>query len=312
MNPYPENRIILSYSVHSMVRSCDRKFEFAFMYGEPPEMRESSFAADVGTAIHRGAQEWLLSRNENKAVMAMLTAYPFEQEYERPENANRSIEACYSTLQAIINHRIMNEYDLTYIKTKNGLKPCIEVPFAIQIIGAPTELELWFTGYIDAWLHDYQEKHYAWDVKTTREWLNDFQPKYEFDEQTIPYGLVLEHALGNAIEEFETHYLIANVDILDPKIAHCKFTKRSEDIADWLRGLCITFKRIIDNVNRGWFPRVTDGSKCMAYKQACTWNPYCSYRDPTVIAKLLGAKPRLNLMRGGEEPWIVAQIPWVE
>lgn len=314
MSNYPLKNLTLSHSSRSSFRRCARLLEFGKFYGDSNE-REEAFAAECGTALHIGFQNYLINRNESQAVFAFILAYPHHLEFARPENHyNRSLEACYATLMELLRSPILDRYELVYIKTKFGdTKPGIEVPFAIEITNSPFPLPVWFIGFIDAILYDkHNDVYLVDDIKTTRIKITDYSARYEFDEQTVPYAIILEHILGKPITELQVSYLSAYIDLVDAKVSMYNFIKTQDHIQDWYRGLCEDIGRISNYYKKEWFPRTTNGETCFSWNRPCYFNDYCSHRDPVAIQSMMGGVVRERLFHDGKEPWIVAKLEWIQ
>lgn len=312
MSSYPLKNLTLSHSSRSSFRRCARLLEFGKFYGDSSE-REEAFAAECGTALHVGFQNYLIYREENRAVFAFLLAYPHHLEFMRPENHyNRSLEACYATLMELLRSPILDQYELVYINTRFGdTRPAIEVPFAIELTNSPIDLPTYFIGFIDAILFDkYSGTYLVDDIKTTRVRITDYSARYEFDEQTVPYAIILEHILNQPINELRVSYLSAYIDLTEAKVSMYNFTKTQDHIQDWYRGLCEDIGRIAKYYKKEWFPRATNGDTCFSYNRACYFNDYCSSRDPKIITRMLNNKVREGLFPENKEPWIMAQLEW--
>lgn len=282
------------------------------MFGTPG-FKIPNFAGDVGNALHRGFGTWLAYRDANLAMFSMAKAFPFEDEYLIPSQAGRSFEACFSAMEALMGSELLADYEVALIRAQDGLvKPAIEVPFAIRITGAPLPIPVWFVGYIDVILRHVRTGVYGvTDLKTTRQQVKDVDAKYQYDEQTIPYGIILEHILGQTIDVFDVNYLHVYIDLLEPTIQMPHFTKAKNDISDWHRGLCDNIKRIHGYMEQQWFPRATNGDICFSYNTPCQFSDICSFRDPEVLSRMIQGTPRTELFRSGEEPWITAELPYL-
>lgn len=307
---YPIKRLVLSHSSRSTYKRCERQFEFSKMYGDPVRKQEA-FAAGVGKALHAGTQEFLSSGDENKACMALLTNFPYETEFEKYDNVGRGLEACFASLMNMIS-AVGDRYELVHIKTQlpgNPVKPAIEVPFAFEIVNAPLPIPVYFVGFIDAILKDKVEKTILVnDIKTHRLAADDLSPRYQFDEQTVPYGIVLEHILGRKITEFDVSYLSAYIDLLNPKSQFLPFTKTEESTHDWYKGLCEDIARIGRSYRETWFRRSTDGSVCYSFNKPCWFANECSIRDPAIISRILDTNIRETLFHDDQLPWITAKL----
>jgi hypothetical protein len=314
MSNYPVERIVLSHSSRSSLRRCSRIFEFSKLYGDSEE-KEEAFAAEVGKALHAGSQEYFISKDEKKAVMKFLLSYPHELEFTKAENHyNRSLEACYATLMELLRSPIFDRYELVYINTRfDDRRPAIEVPFAIEITNSPFAIPVWFVGFIDAILYDRVNDNYlVTDIKTTRVRLTDYSMRYEFDEQTVPYGIILEHILGRKIEEFRVSYLSAFIDLTEPKVTMYPFIKTQAHIDDWYRGLCDDITRISKYYREEFFPRATSGDTCLSFNRACYFADYCTHRDPRIITRLLKNNLREELFHDGQQAWVEAKLEYVQ
>lgn len=300
--------LVLSHSSLSTFRSCTRKFEFRQMYGTPSG-KEEKYAGDVGNAIHRGFETWLMTGNEKKAVIAFGLAFPYAEEYLKSGNAARSMEAAYSTLMQLVRSEKLREFEVAQINTKMGLKYAVEVPFAIRIVGAPLPIPVYYVGFIDCVLYNHiYDRYIATDLKTTR--VNSLDPSalYEFDEQTVPYGIILEHALGKPVDEFDTAYFHCYIDLLESKFNNYTYTKTREHVQDWYRGVCDDITRMAKYYNDAWWPRAISGNTCMAFNSVCFHKDYCTYREPEQIGRMIGGEVRKTLFSTGDVPWIEAEL----
>lgn len=311
---FPVEQLVLSHSARSLFRNCTRKFEFSKMYGDSPALREDSFPGAVGTCLHEGFQNFLATRDETKAMTAMLLSYPHDMEYQDSANSARSVEACYATLAAMVNSPVAHAYELVKIRLADGREVgAVEVPFVLVLRNTPLSIPVYFVGFIDAILYNRAENKYIIvDIKTTRQYIGDMSARYEYDEQTLPYGIVLEHILGRQIDQFEVAYLSAFIDLMEPKVALYKYTKTQDHIHDWMRGLNDDILRISKYMNQGWFPRSTNGEACMSFKRPCFFIEYCAFRDQQQITKMLQATPRKGFFHDGKEPWITAELDMKE
>ena len=316
---YPLTRLVLSHSTQASYRSCARRgIEFKKLFGAPQKETDEdgnpvdNFAADCGKALHEGFQEYMISRDEDKAIIAMLMHYPFIAEPFQ-DNHYRSMEACYATLMAMTRHEFTSRYEIVKIKVGNEERFAVEVPYAIEIIESPMSIPVVHVGLIDLIVWDrVDQKYMVVDIKTHRDNTGDLSAKYEFDEQTIPYGLVLEHVVGQEVVEFKVGYLSCYIDLTEPRIRLYDFLKTQDSIKDWFFGLCIDIKQIAYYMRNLFFPRAVSGGTCMAFRKRCAWLDLCSYRDPKILEHMLGGNPRETLFHDGKEPWITITIPFAK
>jgi ATP-dependent helicase/DNAse subunit B len=315
----------LSYSSLNVFASCARKFEFDKFY--PKRARDSgdNYAADVGTAIHKGYQHWLANHDRDEAIWAFMQAFPVEGEWSQ-ENDYRSLEAALSTLDDMFDSVSMLEYELARIRRPNtpaeteaGLTggvvtPAIEVPFEIRFPGLsippcdgfPEGAGISIIGYIDAIMQNLSTGMYrTLDIKTSRMKLLDATGKFKFDAQQVPYGIVVDHIAEGTVDSFEVLYLDCYVDLLEPTVQLYPFIKTQQDIQDWATNKLFQFRQIQAFASANYFPR-TDGG-CLFYNKPCRYLDACQSRSRKDLEVwfLEGEEPQ-----AGEEfqPWIVADL----
>lgn len=312
-NPdYPlMDMLVLSHSSLSSFHSCARKLEFRQFYGTPHE-REDNYAGDVGNAIHRGFGTWLATEDETEALFEFACHFPYELEFLKAGQSTRSFEAAFGTCEALINSSFLRQFKVIQIETLNhGKRFGIEVPFALQITGSPMPIPVWFVGYVDCVLYsEHKDQFIVTDLKTTRQWSDDPSAKFQFDQQTIPYGIVLEHMLGRTIEEMTVAYLYTYIDVTEMKVKLLEFKRTMDDLLDWKRGLFETVDRIAAFYKNSWSPRASNGDTCVSFNRPCQFHEICCYRRPDVLGRIIQGKKRETLFSTGDEAWIVAELPY--
>lgn len=299
--PLPNLRV--SYSSLNTYASCHRKFELSKMI---PQRRsyEDNYAADVGKAMHAGFQNYLVTQDEDIAILELMKAFPFEDEWNQP-NTYRSFDACLSTFESMLEEGNMYEYELAQIKRPDGsVGPAIEVPFEIQFEGLtlPDGRGISFVGFIDAILqHRLNRRYKTLDIKTTREKLDDSTPKYFFDTQQVPYGIVLDHVANGKVDSFDVLYLDTYIDLVEPTCKLYEFPKTSTDVQEWFTNRVMQMEDIVRFEKSQYYPRTDSG--CMFWKKPCRYFDVCGNRDREFLKEwfLLGDEP------APEEPW----NPWI-
>ena len=312
----------LSYSSGNTFESCPRKFELDKLYPHG-RSRDDAFAADVGSALHAGYQNYLVTRNRDKACWAFLEKYPFELEFQE-SNDFRSCEASLATLEEMIDSHVMEDYALAEIKRPNtqaeieqGLTdgvvvPAIEVPFEIRFDGItlppspkyPDGCGIAFVGYIDAIMRNMiTDMFRTTDIKTHRDRIHDRTGKYKFDSQQVPYGIVVDHVAGLAVEQFEVLYYDCMIDILEPRVKLYPFLKSQEDIQEWLLTRVMQFQMMERYASTDFWPRTSGG--CMFYNRPCRYLEPCMSRDRKSLEAwfTMGGTQEVK----AEEPW----EPWI-
>jgi len=304
----PSDYLRVSYSSLNLLDSCARKFEFNKLF--PRRARDyDTFAADVGTALHRGYQTWLMTHDADKAIWAMMEVYPYEAEWNQ-EKDDRSLQAAVVTLEEMIESEPMKEWTVAEIKRPDGqIVPAIEVPFELRLKGItlPDGRGIAFTGFVDAFLRNLmmESLYRTLDIKTHRNYLKDLTAKFKYDTQQTPYGIVLEHIQNRPVTEFEVMYLSCFVDLAEPRVEPYTYERSESDIQEWLLNTVLKCQRIQRFAEMDYFPR-TDGG-CVTFNKPCFFLDICESRDKNVIEKWLleGEAPEHRI---DDEPWIVADI----
>ena len=297
----------VSYSSLNLADTCLRKFEFNKLY--PRRARDQDqFAADVGTALHRGYQDFLSSQNEDRALWILMENYPYLDEFGQRDD-HRSLEASMATLIEMCHEANMTEWEVMQIRKPDGeVVPAVEVPFELRLKGVnlPDGRGVAFTGFMDAAMrHLGTGEVRTLDIKTHRRSLEDATAKYRFDSQQVPYGICLEHIQGNPVEEFEVLYLDCYVDLVNPRVNLYPFRKDSVDLQEWLINTVLRVQRIQRAMEMDYFPRADGG--CLNWNRPCYFLDVCQTRDRAAIEDwlLMGEEPE---QRPQEQPWIVAEI----
>lgn len=308
----------VSYSSLNVFSNCFRKFELQKLY---PQKRNDyeAFAADVGTAIHHGYQEYLVSGDRDRATWALMRDYPYDLEFMQDKD-DRSAEAALATLEEMFESVDMAEWQLATIKRPPTLKeissgieslvevPAIEVPFELRFKGLtlPDGRGIAFTGFLDALMFNaFTGEYRTLDIKTHRRYARDATAKYKFDDQQVPYGIVVEHLRVVAIESFEVLYLDCFVDIAEPRVALYPFTKDQEDLQEWLTNKVLQLRNLIQFMQMDYFPRT--GGGCMNWNKPCFFLDVCQSRNREGIEAWLleGDEP---YVRSYEQPWVIANL----
>ncbi len=316
----------VSYSSLGTFSSCARKFEFDKLYPKRARLWEDNYAADVGKALHAGYQDFLIHKSEEQAIWEFMKAFPYEEEYSQT-NDYRSFEAALATLEEMFHSVKMEEYDLARIMRPANAKelesnpdkltyevPAIEVPFEIRFKGLrippceifPEGAGISVTGFIDGIMQHYVSGLYrTMDIKTSRQRLTDAAPKYKFNTQQVPYGIVVDHVAQGSVEEFEVLYLDCYVDILEPTVTLYPFKKSHTDIEEWCTTKILQFQQIAKYISADFFPRTDNG--CLFFNSPCRYMEPCQSRDRAMLNEwfLLGEEPKTE-----DEfvPWIVADV----
>lgn len=277
---------------------------------------DDSTEAGAGKAVHAGYQEWLKSQDRDKADFELMMNYPFQ--LNSMEDHDRSIYACYSTLNALIQAAPLIEYEIARINVDGQEKDCVEVAFEFQIENfnlseKPGEnIPVTYVGKIDAVLFNRATTEYGvFDIKTHRRNIKDLSPMYVFDEQCIPYALVIERLLGHELESVNVSYLSCFLDLEKPRVVPYPFVKPKGMIEDWAKRLMLDLQQIKFYYNTQWFPRSSNA--CMNFNRRCAFMDVCQTRDAETIQAIIlsgqeGEFKNLPKEDGFGKPWVTMKL----
>jgi hypothetical protein len=325
----------VSYSSLGTFSSCPRKFEFDKLYPKKDRAWEDNYAADVGKALHAAYQDYLIHKDQERSILELMRTFPFEDEHSQP-NDYRSFSAALSTLEEMFNEIRMDEYELAMIKrplnpaeqigeyflaqheqrvaASSFTVPAIEVPFEIRFKGLmippcaryPEGAQISLIGFIDAIMRNLTTDLYrTMDIKTSRMRLTDPTPKYKYDNQQTPYGLVVEHVAGGLIDSFEVLYLDCYVDLVEPDVKMLPFLRTRDNILEWCNNKVLQFQQIAKMAAADFFPRTDNG--CLFYQKGCRYLEPCQSRDRDMLTEwfLMGEEPK---QEKPFVPWIVVDV----
>jgi len=304
-----KKRLTVSYSSLGSLESCPRKFEFNKIW-KNNKKRPRQFAAEVGTALHKAYQNYVVTQDKDAALWELLLAYPHDL-YIYQKNDYRSIQAAIITMDAMIESNLFNEWDIVDIKNHEGdVVPAVEVSYELQIDGIDFEEGTGFShiGFIDLILkHRMTGKIGVVDIKTHRANAQDYEGKYKYNTQQVPYGLVLNHVLNLPVTEFEVFYFDVYVDVAEPRVNIYPYTKNHNDIQEWLQTCILKLQHIKQYKDLDYFPRTENG--CIAFNSPCAYMDVCQSREPAFIRSWLEIDSLEDEVR--DPAWIVVKInPW--
>lgn len=289
-----------------MFHSCPRKLEFRKFYKH--SLREESQAMSAGTALHEGYQHFMQTGNKEESIAKFMLAYPIK--YQTTAGASRSLEACYAALIALFEFDELGRYEIAQINTEHGTEFAIEVPFQINVsdfsLSDDEEIPVTYIGFIDLVLYDKLEDCYVVvDIKTTVMKMDDMSAIYQFDEQCLPYAMVLEKLLGLPMQTLDMKYLSVYIHLTEAKAKIYNFPKSKVDIVDWVQGFYDDLYQLKNYYEARWFPR--RGTSCRAWNRKCQFFDFCETRSETAIeAQLM----MIDAVKEEEEiiPWITMDL----
>ena len=303
------DKLELSHSSRMLGGSCWRKLEFRKFYNS--SRFEESMATGSGTALHAGIQNYVVSKDKDEAIFEMMMAYPIQ--FQKSPMDARSIETAYGTQMKAMESDKLGEWEVAMVEhPTDGLIPAVEIPFCLRIAELPwyedgKPIQIDFIGYIDLIMYNKLEDQYAvWDIKTTTKdaAVSDM---FKFDEQCLPYGLVLQALLGlDYTRGFEVGYWTQYMHILEGREQLYTAIKDGTDVQEWLTGYMIDLYAIRQFYQMGWFPRRSSG--CSQWNRNCSYMDFCESRDANTIENMIAAD-NVNYKKSDRaEPWIVVDL----
>jgi len=301
------DKLIISHSSRSTFASCPRKLEFRKFYGH--SRRDESLATLAGSALHAAYQDYLVHGDKERATFILMME--LKVAYDVSPLKPRSLEACYATLLAMIDYQGYSDCELAYIDVNGESRPAIEVPFRIRIkdfsLGRDDEpqIPVEYIGFIDMIMYNVVHQQFvATDIKTHMRTLGDMTSAYKFDEQVLPYALILEAIVGKPITNLDVQYMSCYISLDEPQIANYGFNKTQADIQDWTRGLALDLQLMKMYYQTQWFPRRANA--CTAYNRTCGQFDFCQSRDEKVIETMLSFETPYEARPF--EPWIDIEL----
>jgi len=288
----PKDLIITSHSIDNLFDYCPRKFEFVSTYTHKPVDTESGYAADVGTALHRGTQAWLMAKHDGASEedarivgsWAFVSSFPWLAS-ERITNQTRGFENACMILDMCWSHPFWDEWELVKIRVDGEERWAVEVPWVlIHKSFGPTNDGRYFAtqGTVDFVMRNrLSGKICSIDMKTTIYERNLSRALYKYSGQQVGYGQVVEALLGRVIEELTVYYFVARFSSTEPSIEILDFVKTREDLEDYWLDKVDRLDRMMHMVNAQRFVRNNGG--CFSYNYECQFFDICGTRDRSMV-----------------------------
>jgi hypothetical protein len=308
---YGLERLRISHSSLQLLRSCPRKFEFRKLFKHAG--REDSLPAEVGKALHEGVQNWFQNKDRTQAIWQLMLHYPYHLCSDVEDD--RSLWAAYATLETVLDTGPLAEWEIATVEFNGEARPAIEVPFEITIsnfsLSDGRHIPVSYIGKIDLLLFNRLTHEYrVVDVKTHRDRMKDLAPKYEYDDQCLPYGMILEKMLGHEVTSFEISYLSTFVDLEKPWCKLYTFTKGPEEIQDWARSMVVDLQMLKFYYDLGWFKK--HAASCTSFNRKCIYHDFCRTRDNNAIRGMIeGGEDGIKFEDDGgrfPDPWYTMDL----
>lgn len=304
------SHVRLSDSSMNTFRSCQRKFEFRKMLNHPAN--DESLPAQCGQCLHAAFQDYLIHGDIDRALYVMLETYPYHLNVM--DSDNYSIYACQSALESLISAPQLIDHELAYLITPDGVKrAAIEVPFEFKIknfsLSDTRLVTVSYVGKADQILYDRSEQQYIiGDTKTHRRNFIDMTSVYVFDDQLVPYGLVLERLLDHPVETFKVKYISVYLDLMKAQTRVYSFMKSKTDINDWAQGFVGDLYALKSAFNTAWFKR--DHRSCNNFGRDCNYMDLCQSRNTEMIQRQIKSLLENEEVRPDHfgQPWVTMDL----
>lgn len=249
----------LSFSSVKLLRSCPRKF---FLLKSQIGERESTIDTAFGSAVGAGVQEWLVSKDLNKAFYAAFRHWDHELLDENPKS-KKSIGDALLAIESFTLTNPLVDFDIIYW---NGA-PATELGFYVDLGEGFV-----YRGFADLVLRNRKNNEiYVLDIKTTG--ANYFNMNtYRNSEQVLGYSIILDEVAKTYVTNFTCLYLTyksGTREWCEPAM----FPKTLDQRIDWIRTVLSEKSRIQSYISNDFFPM--HGESCVAYSRDCQFMGVC-------------------------------------
>ena len=281
-----DSRIVLSHSRVMQYLSCPNRYRFSNLYGQRYRPGEfTAFAPDVGTALHRAMQHYMLHKDYKAAVWELGMAFPWPL-YDDPYiggDKGRSMSAALAGFDCWIDTNPTLNYELTSVSGN----PASELTIHIDL-GTLNGRNYVYELHMDMLCVDNSSGMVLpVDIKTyavttySSDKTGPYHPlrKYEHSTQLIGYALgarMLQERAWTG-ETLEALYWFLRVDLREPEfeVKHAEFD--ATRVSLWLaniRNVCymIDMQAQRDDWLRG-------EASCHSYGRACEHSSFCWTRS---------------------------------
>lgn len=298
----------VSYSSLNTFAFCPRKFEFNKLYGQDKSrgIDDDSLPAALGRAFHHAYQEYITTKDYDRAAFTLLRHYPWEMA-DAIGDSKRTWDVAMSTFEEACTKFEGWDYEImSFLSNEGEVIPCVELPFELRFLNTalPGYKGIAFTGYIDLIMrHKTSGLIKPLDIKTHQNYQQDRTGEYMHNTQQIPYGVVVEHILGEKVEEFEVSYLDCFLSLPEPRIQEYTYVKTQQHIQEWLTAKVLQFRQLKTMAELEMFSRAESG--CVSWYRTCKYLQICISRDKQNIQNWFDEiedDPR------EWKPWVVADI----
>lgn len=286
-NTIHPNLKLLSHSAENLLTSCPRLYELDRLsvkadYGVNVDM-------NFGTVVGIGVQEYFVSGDKNKSIMAMFLAWP-EDIFAFSDRAVKSKKTFFWAIHALnrfmpVRDGPLREYDVLQIDDA----PSVELGFRILF---PDDFS--YRGKLDILVQSrVTGKLAVVECKTTK--YSIINPEvYRNSSQASAYIIVADSVAARleipAQEALAIYYTVYSSSSLDWEILH--FNKSRVELTNWIRTELYNMAHITEFAAKNFFPK--NGNSCFAYSRPCGWFELCDLSNNNIIGDIANIPEKID------------------
>ncbi len=261
----------LSYSSRLTLHSCPRKYQLYKLNAAVPEDDDpTSVTFAFGHTVGAGIQEYLVSGDSNKALMAAYLTWAPDLFAENTKQV-KSFWLAVAAIQRFIslcNNGFLKDWQ---VATFDG-QPAVELGFKITLPGG-----FIYIGFADVVLvHKVTGEVMVLELKTTSA-TNVVAAMYKNSAQAIGYSIVLD-AVIPGLSAYTVKYLIYKTKSFDYEVMD--FGKSYLQRALWIKELLLDIERVARYAEDDIFPM--HGESCNSFFRECEYFGVCTMATPLV------------------------------
>lgn len=264
----PRPRFRMSHSSNDLLHRCERKYQLSCCM--PQEDRVGMYAdLPFGTAVGTGFQEYVRTKDLDKALFATLLAYhPMVEDSDTKQN-RKFLERAFMAVESLALKWDEQPYELLYL----GERPAIELGYKVIL----NDYGDYFCGFQDIGVTNLVKDCPAViEVKTTGMNREDLAPLYKYSPQALGYSCMLDTALPSQANNFETIYVVSHLHRGEiwPEARIIPFQKTRLDRMNWIMTIMMDLNKAIWCYENNFWPQ--RWQECLAYNRQCQYFETCN------------------------------------
>lgn len=286
------NLKLLSNSSTDLLHNCARKYQLYKLTDQQGfEETVETVHTDFGSIVGIGCQEYLVSRDYNKAVMLMLCSWKNMLDESAGEKDKKTFWHSLIALDAFTTERdsVLDEWIVPVFYNSETIsnEAATELGFCIDCDDGFS-----YRGKLDALLRSTRTGEFAvLDFKTTGS-SNTHEAQWKNRSQGLGYSLVVdaiaaslppsEEYDGNVVENYLVMYWQYKSKSMEWE--EFRFNKSHSQRAVFIRELLMDKQLITTYQEADFFPM--NGSNCYSFFRPCKYFDICQLSDRNLIGPL--------------------------